>query len=318
MVRFEEEQDQGCERNDTDVDDGGGSLFVGTGEDNVPLLSRSPPRVFTVPGRVESEIVETGTDPDTELPIHEERWFMTCDSPALPPEAKLPFISRLTLAPNGADFNGEPLRFVAHDPHADLCLPAAVPVPVPTSPGDDGDEQPGGAEAEGPCIRITGRNLYRGPNLAVRLRFGLDDESVVPFQTASFDTASESIVGVVPVGVETLVAGAVGGVPKEPELPPAIAVVVEVSVDGQEYFAVPDRLTVYRGPNLALHGNGVYPPTGGGWAELKTTESAYRGHEAMVSKTQKELLFLWSWNYLHRVHADSTISYIRTITFPST
>lgn len=293
MVRFEEEQEERCEGTDPG-DEGKGSLVVaGTGEDNAPLVFRSPPRVFTVPGRVESEIIETGTDPDTELPIHEERWFVTCDSPPLPPGAKLPFISRLTIAPNGADFTGEPLRFVAHDPHADICLPAAVPVPLPVpvvpvpvlaTPGDDGDEQSGGAEPEGPCIRITGRNLYRGADLSVRLRFGLEDESVVLLQTVSFDAASESVVGVVPVGVGVLVAGAAGAAPKGPDLPPATTVVVEVSVDGQDFFAVPDRLTVYRGPNLALHGDGVYPPVGGGWAELKTTESAYRGLEPMVRR----------------------------------
>ena len=292
MVRFEEELEEGgCEGSDPS-DEAKGSLVVGTSSEdiNAPRVSRSPPRVFTVPGRVESEIIESGTDPDTELPIHEERWFITCDSPPLPPEAKLPFVSRLTVAPNGADFNGEPLRFVAHDPHADVCLPAAVPVPVPApaaspvpaTPGDEGGEESGGAEPEGPCIRITGRNLYSGADLSVRLRFGLEDESVVSFETVSFDAASESIVGVVPAGVGALVAGASGAASKEPEVPPATTVVVEVSVDGQDFFAVPDRLTVYRSPNLALHGDGVYPPTGGGWAELKTTESAYRGHEAMV------------------------------------
>lgn len=294
MVRFEEEQ--GCEGNDAG-DDGGEFPLVGTSKDNDPLVSHYPRRTFTVPGRAESEIIEIGTDPDTELPIHEERWFVTCDSPALPPEAKLPFISRLTIAPNGVDFNGDPVRFVAHDPHADLCLPAAVPVPVPGSanPEDNDGEQPGQVEPEGPCIRITGRNLYRGADLAVRLRFGLEDESIIPFQTVSFDSASESVVGVVPAGVGALVAGVAGAPPKELELPPATTVVVEVSVDGQEYFAVQERLTVYRGPNLALDGDGVYPPIGGGWAELKATELAYRGHEATVRR-QKELNFLWSWD----------------------
>lgn len=310
LVRFEEDQEECCEGNGTG-EDGGGSRFAGTSEDNVPLLSRSPPRVFTAPGRVGSEIIETGTDPDTELPIHEERWFLTCDSPALSPDSKLPFISRLTIAPNGADFNGEPLRFVVHDPHADLCVPAAVPVPVPTSPSDDGDEQSGGAEAEGPCIRVTGRNLYRGADLAVRLRFGLDDENVVPFQAVSFDAASESIVGVVPTGAEVLVAGAVGAAPKEPDLPPAITVVVEVSMDGQEYFAVPERLTVYRGPTLALHGDGLYPPTGGGWAELKTTESAYRGHEATVRPRRNKVAVIVDMGI---VRANTTTPIVAVLT----
>ena len=292
MVRFEEDQEDHCEGIDAGYD-GGGSLVVGTGEEDAhtPVMSRSPPRVFTVPGRVESEIIETGTDPDTELPIHEERWFVTCESPALPPEGKLPFISRLTIAPNGADFIGEPLRFVAHDPYADLCLPSAVPVPVPTNPGDDGNEQSGEAAPEGPCIRITGRNLYRGTDLAVRLRFGLEDESVVPFHTVSFDAESKSIVGVVPTGVDALVAGAAGAASREPELPPATTVVVEVSVDGQEFFAVPDRLTVYRGPSLSLAGDGVYLPAGGGWGELTTTESAYRGQEGKVRRREDRCSF---------------------------
>ena len=90
MVRFEEERGEGNDGNDHGDD--------GEGQDNSPAVCRSPPRVFTVPGRAESEIIETGTDPDTELPIHEERWFVTCDSPPLPPQAKLPFISRLTLS----------------------------------------------------------------------------------------------------------------------------------------------------------------------------------------------------------------------------
>lgn len=298
LVRFEEEQEEstegtngGCEEGSSLFDNS--TPFEGISEDKAPLPPRSPPRVFTVPGRVESEIVEVGTDPDTELPIHEERWFLTCDSPALPPEAKLPFISRLTVAPNGANFNGEPLRFVAHDPHADLCLPPAVPVPVPPPLGGDEDEHSEGeAEPKGPCIRITGRNLYRGTDLAVRLRFGLDDENIVPFHTVSFDAASESIVGVVPMEAGELVAGAVGAASKEPQAPPAISVVVEVTVDGWEYFAVPERLTLFRGPHLTLQGDGLYPAAGGGWAELKTKESTFRGHDAKVSPTRKVAITL--------------------------
>lgn len=289
LVRFEEEaQEDGTAKATNDGDgEEGASLPEERRDSEDPLLpSRSPPRVFLVPGRVESEVVEIGTDPDTELPIHEERWFLTCDSPALSRGAKLPFISRLTVAPNGVDFHGEPLRFVAHDPHADVCLPAAVPVPALSNTGGDGggDELLGRAEPEGPRVRITGRNLYHGADLAVRLRFGLDDENVVPFETVHFDPASESIVGVVPAGTEVLVAGEAGAARKEQQsLPPATSVVVEVSVHDQEYFAVPERLTVYRQPHLTLHGDGFYPNSGGGWAEIKTTVAAFRGHEAMVS-----------------------------------
>lgn len=289
LVRFEEEaQEDGTAQAADDGDSEEGASLLGERRDNEdPLLpSRSPPRVFLVPGRMESEVVEVGVDPDTELPIHEEHRFLTCDSPALPPGAKLPFVSRLTVAPNGVDFNGEPLRFVAHDPHADLCLPAAVPVPVGRNTAGDGDsdELSGGAEREGPRVRITGRNLYRGADLAVRLRFGLDDENVVPFETVYFDPASESIVGVLPAGAEVLVAGEAGAARKDQQsLPPAISVVVEVSVHDQEYFAVPERLTVYRDPHLTLQGDGFYPISGGGWAEIKTAEAAFRGHEAMVS-----------------------------------
>lgn len=303
LVRFEEvqEEEDGAEAAE-DAGDGeeGASLPDRRSDNDDPLLlSRSPPRVFVVPGRVESEVVEIGIDPDTDLPIHEERWFLACDSPALLPEAKLPFISRLTIAPNGVDFSGEPLRFVAHDPHADLCLPAAVPVPVPVVSHDGGDgggdeHSAGGPEAEGPRIRITGRNLYRGADLAVRLRFGLEDESVVPFETVYFDPASESIMGVVPVGAEVLVAREAGTAKKEQQtLPPAISVVVEVSVHDQEYFAVPERLTVYRDPRLTLHGDGFFPVAGGGWAEIKTAESAFRGHGAMVRPTFSS----YHWNY---------------------
>lgn len=305
LVRFEEEEKHvevtanegmnaggGGGKEASSLPDDNSALFEGTSEDKAPLLSHSPPRVFTVPGLVESEIVEVGTDPDTDAPVQEERWFLTCDSPALPPEAKLPFVSRLTVAPNGVDFNGEPLRFVAHDPHADLCLPPAVPTPVPPPPPpppSDGDEDEQSekheSEPKGPCIRITGRNLYRGTDLAIRLRFGLEEESVVPFRTVSFDPTSESIVGFVPVEAGDLVAKPAGAAPpKEPQAPPAVGVVVEVTVDGREYFAVPERLTLFRGPHLTLQGDGMYPVAGGGWAEIKTKEPTFRGHEAKVGK----------------------------------
>lgn len=308
LVRFEEEEHVevtaaegmnaggGGEEASSLLDDS--TFFEGTREDKVPLSSFSPPRVFTVPGRVESEIVEVGTDPDTDAPVQEERWFLTCDSPALPPEAKLPFISRLTVAPNGVNFNGEPLRFVAHDPHADLCLPLAVPAPVlpppPPSAGDE-DEQSEKVESEakGPCIRITGRNLYHGTELAIRLRFGLEEESVVPFRTVSFDPASESIVGFVPMEAGELVAGPAGAAPKESQAPPAISVVVEVTVDGREYFAVPERITLFSGPHLTLQGDGLYPVAGGGWAELKTKEPTFRGQEAKVKPTRELLSLLY-------------------------
>lgn len=301
LVRFEEEQEEdSTEERGDGGDDEGAPLLEGTGNDKtVSALSRSPPRVFVVPGRVESEVIEVGTDPDTELPIHEERWFLACSSPPLPPEAKLPFVSRITVAPNGADFDGEPLRFIAHDPHADVCLPPAVPVPAPPLPAsdaaaaeDDGDESSDGTEARGPCVLITGRNLYRGTNVAVRLRFGLDDESVVPFHTVSFDAVSESIVGVVPIDAAELVAGAPGASPPKEaqQRPPAVSVVVEVSVDGVEFFAVPERLTLYRGPQLALHGDGLYPAAEGGLAELKTTAPSFRGHQAKVGRVFKECM----------------------------
>ncbi|CAM9777990.1 unnamed protein product [Ectocarpus sp. 8 AP-2014] len=298
LVRFEEEQE---EDSTEERGDGGGDeaapLLGGTGNDTTrSALSRSiARRVFVVPGRVESEVIEVGTDPDTELPIHEERWFLACGSPPIPPGAKLPFVSRVTVAPNGADFDGESLRFIAHDPHADVCLPSAVPAPAPPLPAsgaaaaaadedDDGDKSSDGGEARGPCIHITGRNLYRGANVAVRLRFGQDDESIVPFHTVSFDASSESIVGVVPIDAGELVAGAPGAPPPKEaqQRPPGVSVVVEVSVDGVEFFAVPERLTLYRGPQLTLHGDGLYPAAEGGLAELKTTAPSFRGNQAKV------------------------------------
>lgn len=294
LVRFEEEQVETTEGANAGGEEGSflvdeKNLFEGTSEEKVPPPSGLPLRVFTVPGRVESELIEVGTDPDTELPIQEERWFLTCESPPLPPEAKVPFISRLTVAPNGINFTGEPLRFVAHDPHADLCVPPAVPIPVTPPPiggDDDKDSVEGRAETKGPCIRITGRNLYRGTELAIRLRFGLEEESVVPFHEVSFNPASESIVGFVPVEAGQLIARAGGAAQKEPQALPAISVVVEVAVDGREYFAVPERLTLFHGPHLTLQGDGLYPVAGGGWAELKTKELTFRGHEAKVSRQE--------------------------------
>lgn len=327
LVRFEEEQEEDSteERGDGGGDEGA-PLLEGTGNDITrSALSRSTPRrVFVVPGRVESEVIEVGTDPDTELPIHEERWFLACDSPPLPPEAKLPFVSRVTVAPNGADFDGESLRFIAHDPHADVCLPSAVPAPAPPLPAsdaaaaaaaedDDGDKSSDGGEARGPCVHITGRNLYRGTNVAVRLRFGLDDESVVPFHTVSFDASSESIVGVVPIEAGELVAEAPGAPPPKEaqQRPPAVSVVVEVSVDGVEFFAVPERLTLYRGPQLALHGDGLYPAAEGGLAELKTTAPSFRGHQAKVGGVMKECMRAWGLAF--RSEGDVRCRHERTI-----
>ncbi|CAM9246653.1 unnamed protein product, partial [Hapterophycus canaliculatus] len=294
LVRFEEDEEkdstetrvEGCpeEANNFEIS----PPLESSCEGKVTSPSRSLPRVFTVSGRVESEVVEIGTDPETEFPVHEERWFLGCDSPALSPEAKLPFVARVTVAPNGADFTGEHLRFIAHDPHADVCRPSAVPVPdapplacVP-SDGGGGDEHSERAEAVGPRIHIAGRNLYHGPNLAVRLRFGLDDESVIPLRTVWFEDCSESIVGVMPTEAGALVTGAVGATRAEPQCPPAIEVAVEASVDGHEYFAVPDRLTLYRSPRLTLQGSGLFPEAVGGWAELKTATSTFRGHDAKV------------------------------------
>ncbi|CAN0107121.1 unnamed protein product [Scytosiphon promiscuus] len=295
-VRFEEEREDGAEASAEGyherVDLGeSSSPFESSSEGNAASPSRLlPQRVFTVSGRVESEVVEVGKHPDTELPVHEERWFLACDSPALPPEARLPFVARVTVAPNGADFNGEHVRFIAHDPHADICRPLAVPVPdaPPLAPaasdgsGSGCDEHSERGEVEGPRIHITGRNLYRGPSLAARLRFGLGDESVVPLRSVTYDTLSDSIVGVIPTDAGALVAGAAGEARAEPQHPPAIGVAVEASVDGHEYFAVPGRLTLYRSPCLTLQGDGLFPEEVGGWAELKTAASTFRGNDPKV------------------------------------
>lgn len=272
MVRFEEETGN--------KQTGGEEGHAPLENNKVPVLPQ-PSRVFVVPGQTESEIIEVGVDPETELPIHRERWFITCDSPSLSPQAKFPFISRVTIAPNGATFMGEPLRFVAHDSHADLCMPTVVPIPNPV-PVNGAKESDG----TGALMRITGRNLYRGTGLAARLRFGGDNQSVISLDEVAFDEASASITGVLPAATGGLVAGAAGvSTTQPPSCPPAIGVVVEVSVDGHEYFAVPERLTLYRNPLLTLEGDGLYPAAEGGWAELVTAVPAFRGHEAKVKTT---------------------------------
>lgn len=277
-------------------------------------------RILTVAGRTESETIEVDIDPDTDLPILETRWFVTCDSPSLPPppQAKLPFISQVTVAPNGTTFEGEPLRFVAHDPHADTCLPTAVPVadtntvPAPIPAPADCDEETDAAAATaatGELISITGRNLYRGAGLAVRLRFdddgggssggggggdsvdgggsggggggsSSDDDSAIPLHAVAFDDATETVTGRLPAAAASLLTGPTGTAVKDPARSPALGVVVEVTVDGKEFFTVPERLTLYRHPSLTLKGDGLYPVAGGGWAELAVAGSTFRGHEA--------------------------------------
>ena len=316
LVRFVEE---GGERHEAD-----GDVELKTTQNSDGIDSTlSPPgpasRIITVAGRTESETIEIDVDPDTGLPILETQWFVTCDSPSLPPppQAKLPFISRVTVAPNGTTFEGEPLRFVAHDPHADACFPTAVPVtdtdavPVPIATPADCDEEPDAAAsaAAGELISITGRNLYRGAGLAVRLRFDADgggssggggggdsadsggsggggggssgdDDSVIPLHAVTFDDATETVTGRLPAAAASLLAGPTGTAAKDPARSPALGVVVEVTVDGNEFFTTPERLTLYRHPKLTLKGDGLYPVAGGGWAELAVAGSTFRGHEA--------------------------------------
>lgn len=338
LVRFVEEGG-GRHEADGDVelkaspDSDGGASTLSTGPAS---------RIITVAGRTESETFEVDIDPDTDLPIFETRWFVTCDSPSLlPPQAKLPFISRVTVAPNGANFEGEPLRFIAHDPLADACLPTAVPVsdtdtvPAPTLAPADCDEERNAAAtaaataaaAAGELITITGRNLYRGAGLAVRLRFDSDDgssssgggggdsgdgggsgggggdgcgggggdssgdeDSVIPLHAVAFDDATETVTGRLPAAAASLLAGPTGTATKGAPRPPALGVAVEVTVDGKEYFAAPERLTLYRHPNLTLKGDGLYPVAGGGWVELAVAEPTFRGHEAKVRPWCRRLL----------------------------
>lgn len=269
-------------------------------EDNFPSVSPanpSPPgpsaRIFVVPGRAESEKIEVGIDPETGNPIEETRCFVTCDAPPLHHlgEAKFPFTSSVTVAPNGATFEGgsRPLRFVAHDPHADCCRPTAVPIPVTAvAAAKTEQDKPPARDGTGPqvgaLLHITGRNLYSGTGLAVRLRFGSGCENTIPLDAVAFDRVAETITGALPLAVgELVVPGIEGQSAKDPPRPPAREVAVEVSVDnGREYFAVPERLTLYRSPKLSLKGDGLFPAHEGGLAELVTVEPTFRGHGAMV------------------------------------
>lgn len=264
LVRFEEEVEKEQRHSE-------GSPLAGDDNEQASLPPPQPGRTFDIPGRAESEIVQAGTDPETGLPIHEERWFIVCDSPALPPGGGLPFISRVTVAPNGATFRGKPLRFVAHDPWADACFPMALPIPVVDGENPDGS---------GTFVRITGRNLYRGDGLAARLRFGRDKASVVPLDAVAFARGSETITGAVPVVAGALVGGEVGTAAKAAACPPAISTTVEVSMDGKKYFAVPEKVILYHDPVLTLKGDGFFPIADGGVAELVPAGATFRGNEA--------------------------------------
>lgn len=343
LVRFLEEQDEQNSEQQPDT-------LAGNNNDNGNApLSSCPPRVFVVPGWIESEQVVTGHEDDTDYPIYEERSFIMCDAPPLLQQQqqqqlpghndKLPFIARVSVAPNGATFDigeneeaeeegeegeeGEgihPVRFVAHDPHADLCLPVAVPVPVmppasatspvptpsaapangrkETAPTEDCRSNGSTRGIEGTRITVTGRNLYRGSDLAARLRFGGHPENVVPLDEITFDRATSSITGTLPTIATELVGTAAGrardattAVAVVPNATPCLKqpaarrVVVEVSVDGEEYFAVPERLTLYRESPLTLQGDGYFPVAGGGegcLAELVPAQPVFRGDRAKV------------------------------------
>lgn len=287
-------------------------------------ISSPPPgpsaRTFVVPGRAESEKIEVGTDPETGHPIEKIRCFVTCDPPPLRLDEakKLPFISSVTIAPNGATFEGggrrRPLRFVAHDPHADCCRPTAVPVPVAAVAAakteQDKDPVNNGTSLEmGAPIHITGRNLYGGTGLAVRLRFGGGDDSggecEIPLDAVTFDSATGTITAVLPMAVgEVVVPGVEGKSAKDPPRPPAREVAVEVSVDdGKEYFAVPERLTLYRPPKLSLKGDGLFPAEEGGLAELVTAEPTFRGHGAMV-RLQSCVVYCFIFIFGQRTRTD--------------
>lgn len=275
LVRFEEEEDS--KEEDSNVV----ASTLSEDMDKRPPMLRSPSRrVFDVPGQVESELIKIDIDPETELPIYEERWFITCDSPPLLPQAQLPFISLVTIAPNGTAFEGTPLQFTAHDPHVDGYVPSAIPIPLPASVPAVGGEKPDGT---GTLVCITGRNLYRSAGLTARLRFGSDQKSVVALDNVAFDSASGTITCDIPTVACAFIAGVGGTSAQEPLRPPAIGVAIEVSVDGEEYFTAPERLIMYSDPHLALKGDGLFPVAGGGWAELMTTELTFRGQDAKVS-----------------------------------
>lgn len=277
MVRFEEQAGRYNGIDDAEV------LALADQNDDVSSpLTLDPARVFEVPGKVESEIIEVGQDPETELPIEEERWFITCEAPSLGAGVKFPLAYRVTVAPNGVTFRGTPVRFIVHDPFVDACSPTAVPVPVLSYPSAGGDGV-GEPEEKGTLIRITGRSLYGGAGLAVRLRRDLDD--FVSLDAVVFDPESEAITGVVPVVAEKLfeLERASGG--KENSKAPAVSVAVEVTMDGEEFFAAPERLILYRDPWLTLKVDGSFPTSGGGFAELVPEAPTFRGDNPKVQAT---------------------------------
>lgn len=352
VVRFEElEEDQEVEEIIPAGDDESSDLptlnshndeTISTNEQRQPQQEiqqqRKPPsasalRVFTVSGRVESDLVEVGQDPETEDTIYQERLYISCEPPPVNQihgeTNKLPFIARITVSPNGETFaekQKNPVLFIAHDPVADACLPSALPVCLLTAiSGPDG--KPGENVAAEMFLRIVGRNLYRGPqsHLAARLRFGSsnnnssssnhskdedsnnssgsssssssssnsNDNNVIPLSKVQFDRDSASITGMVPVaaishlGVGIAVSSGIASSSRESSKqmidPPARAVVVEVSIDGEEYFSVPERLTLYREVPLMLQGSGFVPAAEGIVMELVPMQTTFRGQAAKVS-----------------------------------
>lgn len=242
-----------------------------------------PARVFEVPGKVESEMVEVGQDPETELPIQEERWFITCEAPSLGTGVNLPLAYRVTVAPNGITFRGAPIRFIVHDPFVDACSPTAVPVPVVSCPSE-GSDGVGELEEKRIPISITGRSLYGGADLAVRLHRDLDD--FVALDAVAFDPESEAITGVVTAEAEKLFGIDRASDGKESSQAPVVSVAVEVTIDGEEFFAAPERLILYRDPWLTLKVDGPFPTSGGGFAELVPEAPTFRGDNPQVQATR--------------------------------
>lgn len=274
LVQFEEEESESNGR------------ITGPPRGN-SLEASSERRVFVVPGCVQSELVGVGEEADTGDPIYEERFFISCNAPSLQQgRYTLPFIARVSIAPNGETFSeeGSPLIFIAHDPHADKCLPIAVPIPSPTARASKGTD----IDLTRVLLTVTGRNLYDSGYLSGRLRFGSDSDNILPLEEVAFDERSSSITAVVPATISLLV-----GLTGEPVTPGSSAgfhsasqaarkVVVELSVSGDEYFTVPERLTLYNDSQLKVKGNGRLPAEEGGTVELTLPTPSFRGHNPKV------------------------------------
>lgn len=286
LVRFEEKHAEG----DGSVQE--------TPED-APQVPPSEPslcrRVFHLPGLVESESIRVGDDPDTGLPICREKYFVSCTAPSLEQLSEnLPFMACVTVAPNGKTFSnsGSPIIFTAHDPHADACSPLAMAAPCSPASTIEGAQ----AVPE-PTLTIRGRGLYSSAQLAARIRFGDGVESVLGMETVTLDESTSSMTALLPGSAASLVRLTNGPAPvglagTKTLLKAARNVSIEVTVDGEEFFAVPEPLTLYAESRFKLQGEGFFPAESGGIGELVPATPVFRGCDPKVQRRGKGHLLL--------------------------